>query len=407
MAFIRGTNWDNNLYGTFGNDIIHGLDGVDFIFGLQGHDDLKGGGGADQIDGGFGIDQAIYADSPVGVTVNLTTGEGFGGTAEGDYLTGIENLMGSMYDDVFYGDALANVLTGAAGNDTLKGAGGADRLDGGNGSGDTASYWGSADRVSVSLQSLNATGGDAEGDILIGIENLAGSSHADFLEGDGGVNVLNGGKGDDLLRGRGGNDDLLGGDHDDHLEGGPGADDLFGGDGWDTAAYLHSAAAVTVSLTDGTASGGDAAGDTFSSIESLSGSNFNDTLTGSSAHNTLWANRGGDHLTGGMGADSFVYAVIEDSGISMETVDVIHDFSRAEGDRIDVLRLDANAAMPGLQSWTFVDGDYTGVGQIRAVSDGVDTYIAFSNYGDPDNEAAIKVLGMHTVDASWFRFEFV
>ena len=50
--------------------------------------------------------------------------------------------------------------------------------------------------------------------------------------------------------------------------------------GSDTAAYTGSAVAVTVNLGTNTATGGDAEGDTFTSIENLAGSAFDDTLTG-------------------------------------------------------------------------------------------------------------------------------
>jgi hypothetical protein len=52
-------------------------------------------GGADRLDGGTGVDTVIYGDSNVGVGVNLATGYGYGGTAEGDTLIGIENVLGS------------------------------------------------------------------------------------------------------------------------------------------------------------------------------------------------------------------------------------------------------------------------------------------------------------------------
>ena len=59
-----------------------------------------------------------------------------------------------------------------------------------------------------------------------------------------------------------------------------GADTLVGGAGIDTATYVASAAGVNVSLMTGLGSGGDAEGDTLSTIENLTGSNFDDTLEG-------------------------------------------------------------------------------------------------------------------------------
>jgi hypothetical protein len=55
---------------------------------------------------------------------------------------------------------------------------------------------------------------------------------------------------------------------------------LVGDGGTDTASYSTSAASVTVDLTAGTGVGGDASGDTLSSIENLIGSALDDHLTG-------------------------------------------------------------------------------------------------------------------------------
>ena len=92
------------------------------------------------------------------------------------------------------GNDLANTIIGNAGNNILAGLGGADILDGGAGI-DTASYAASNAGVSVSLMTGVGSGGDAQGDTLIRIENLTGSAFNDTLEGDGGNNVLVGGGG--------------------------------------------------------------------------------------------------------------------------------------------------------------------------------------------------------------------
>ena len=73
-----------------------------------------GGAGRDVLDGGTGSDRTIYAGSDAGVTVNLATGTGLGGHAEGDTLTAIENLTGSVHSDALTGDDNGNRLTGSA-----------------------------------------------------------------------------------------------------------------------------------------------------------------------------------------------------------------------------------------------------------------------------------------------------
>ena len=71
-------------------------------------------------------------------------------------------------------------------------------VDGGAGT-DTASYAVSNAGVSVSLMTGLGSGGDAQGDTLVSIENLTGSALDDTLEGNGGANVLTGGAGADTV----------------------------------------------------------------------------------------------------------------------------------------------------------------------------------------------------------------
>jgi hypothetical protein len=132
---------DLNLLGTAGhsgtgNDLANRITGNDAgnrLAGLGGDDWMVGGAGADTMDGGDGVDTAVYAESDAGVRVVLKNGRGFGGDAEQDRLTGIENLSGSAYADKLSGDGAANLLEGQAGNDRLWGGGNADDLVGGLG----------------------------------------------------------------------------------------------------------------------------------------------------------------------------------------------------------------------------------------------------------------------------------
>ena len=68
-----------------------------------------------------------------GVGINLATGRGVGGSAEGDTLISIENVFGSNFNDTLTGTSGANQLHGQDGNDVIKGGGGNDFLDGGSG----------------------------------------------------------------------------------------------------------------------------------------------------------------------------------------------------------------------------------------------------------------------------------
>ncbi|MBP2292543.1 calcium-binding protein [Azospirillum rugosum] len=116
-----------------GNDWLMGGSGNDTLRGGAGNDFFEGGEGADVIAGGAGIDTAYFSRSQAGVTVNLATGIGSGGVADGDRLSGIEDVYGSYYGDSLIGNAAANKLTGWEGNDTLSGGKGDDTLIGGSG----------------------------------------------------------------------------------------------------------------------------------------------------------------------------------------------------------------------------------------------------------------------------------
>src|SRR5207237_925350 len=93
-------------------------------------------------------------------------------------------------------------------------------------------YAGSPHRMHVDLAAGTATGWGS--DTLQQVEDVAGSSHEDVLEGDGHPNRLFGSAGNDVLLGRGGADSLSGGDGDDFLAGGAGAARLAGGPGGTT-----------------------------------------------------------------------------------------------------------------------------------------------------------------------------
>ncbi len=274
-----------NVTGSAYNDSLTGDGGSNTLDGGMGNDTLVGGAGADSLIGGAGTDTADYSASGSGVTVNLGTGTALGGDAASDTLSGIENVTGSAYNDNLSGDAGANALDGGAGNDTLAGGGGADSLIGGSGT-DTSDYSASTSGVTVNLGTGTASGGDAAGDTLSGIESVTGTAYNDNLTGDAGANTLDGGAGNDTLAG------------------GAGADSLIGGAGTDTADYSGSTTGVTVNLGNGVGLGGDAAGDTLSGIENVTGSAYGDSLTGDGAANVLSGGAGNDTLAGGAGADS-------------------------------------------------------------------------------------------------------
>jgi Ca2+-binding RTX toxin-like protein len=198
----------------------------------------------------------------------------------------------------------------------------------------------------LSPASLNT--GEAVGDQYISIEGLIGSNFADTLVGDESANTLQGLDGNDYMQGRGGVDNLFGGNGNDRLEGGALGDALDGGAGTDYAQYYYSSSAVTVDLMTPASNTGDAAGDTFVSIEGIIATQFNDVLYGDNNANdfaawngndtvegrggndnlqgmdgndTLNGGAGVDTLTGGAGDDKFVFFAGEAEG------DTVTDFN--------------------------------------------------------------------------------
>lgn len=108
--------------------------------------------------------------------------------------------------------------------------------------------------------------------------------------------------GDDVLNGGDGNDMLDGGDGDDEFMGSAGADVLIGGSGTDTVTY-DAIEAVTADLANPANTTGDAAGDTYSSIENLRGTRGGDRLYGDAGNNYIDGRGGDDLLQGGNGND--------------------------------------------------------------------------------------------------------
>jgi Ca2+-binding RTX toxin-like protein len=200
----------------------------------------------------------------------------------------IENATGANYDDELIGNSGNNTLSGLGGNDRLAGGEGADILDGGTGT-DIASYAESAVAITVSLANPSLNTGLAAGDSYISVEGILGGAFADTLTGDDNGNLL---------------------------IGGTGADSLDGGTGYDTASYEYAKSGVIASLSSPASNTGEALGDTYISIEALTGSLFADRLTGNNIGNNLtgldgndiiFAGGGSDYILGGAGDDT-IYA---------------------------------------------------------------------------------------------------
>jgi Ca2+-binding RTX toxin-like protein len=395
ISGLMGSSFDDFLTGDDqGNLIIDGMFSYASyyasggpLFGL-GDDWIDGGAGVDQIMTGAGNDTVVYDEQDgtvrdqgrlgaFGVVNTFDTVDA--STAAGGVTVNL-NLNYEGFDRII-GSDFADILIGNSGDNVLEGGAGVDSLDGGMDGRDAASYAGSAQAVAVDLGLSTATGGDAEGDIFTSIENLIGSANADTLTGDSNDNVV---------------------------EGGAGADQLTGGDGLDTASYIGSAAAVTVNLGSAAVSGGDAAGDTFSSIENLTVSHCDDPPPGHTG-NTPFAGAGGaDAMDGGSGQDTYVYKLVSDSVEAQ--MDSITGFEWGlAGDFIDCSVVFSEHYYTYGSYYTTAFADFTELKaealwqlhweDIFVATDGTDTYV-FMN--DPDdynhlspNDMVIKLVGVN------------
>jgi Ca2+-binding RTX toxin-like protein len=324
-------------------------------------------------------------------------------------------LEGTDLADEIYGLAGDDTLIGFDGDDLLAGGTGADELFGSGGL-DLASYRGSPAGVEFLLYGDGTgfvAGGDAMGDELFSVEGAIGSSFADRLYGDEQRNVFRGEGGADDLSGAGGNDRLEGGGGNNYLDGGAGNDELRGGDGIDTADFYYfdkmfggemiAGPGVVADLVAGTASGGDPLGsDSLAGIENLRGTFYNDRLLGNAGANRLDGEVGADELVGRGGADRFVYEGRYDS--TPAAPDLIRDFSRSQGDRIDLRGVDANQQPEdGDQAFAFIgQRQFTGEGQVRFFQQDGDTFVQANTDGTSGAEMTIRVDPLVSLQATDF-----
>ncbi|WP_374037122.1 DUF4214 domain-containing protein [Brevundimonas staleyi] len=291
IAFSGGNRYENTSYGE-----LDGGDGLDTIILELTSPSLNGSGWNFSLETGLATN--LSGLRPASTQYALRSIENIVGSLGNDILTGdgannrieaglgADTVRGGGGDDVIYGDLAAggaggdDILYGDAGRDVLYGGAGSDRLDGGDG--DDFLYGGAGDDTLVggagvdsavfgyaySLASLsyqNGTiivGGPEGRDVLTGIERLVFSDRVLMVGADGRVvepnaavsgtaaaDRLTGTDGDDVLLGLGGNDVLRGGAGNDSLSGGDGDDVLIGGAGSDV---LNGGAGLDMATYSGT-----------------------------------------------------------------------------------------------------------------------------------------------------------
>lgn len=357
---ITGTDYNDDIFGAVADDKLYGGDGYDRIYGEDGNDVLTG---------------------------SLALIEGDSSANDGDDI-----LHGGAGNDTLYAGGGNDLLVGGAGNDVLYGQLGSDEMFGGagidgfsvrayaDGSTDHIRDFELAfDRLYVSAFGISSLetmhilmSGDVDGNTVLGIRSggqvqtivIDNTFPDDFAAGNflfststAGTTKTGTSGGDDLFGGLG-NDIVKGGEAEDRVFGEQGDDILYGGSSTSTA--LEAAGGYDQLY------GGDG-------NDTLYGGGENDILVGGAGIDQLFGGLGNDRLAGGAGADSFKF----DRAVANQTwLDTIVDFSQAQGDKIDLSLIDANAAVTGNQAFVLVDGNpITAAGQVRIFYQGAYTYV--------------------------------
>lgn len=182
---------------------------------------------------------------------------------------------------------------------------------------------------------MGVQGADAD-DALTGTANIdwiTGGAGDDTINGGDGDDILNGNSGQDAITGGNGKDIIYGGSGDDILIGSAGADILSGGADSDTASYEGSSAVVYAYLDNAAINAGDAAGDSYTSIENLTGGGGADHLGGDDGENVLSGGTGSanDTLMGGLGDDIYVYNASTGSDVIRDGKFAVEQIVNAQG----------------------------------------------------------------------------
>ncbi|MFM5950850.1 MAG: hypothetical protein ACKOPM_16735, partial [Novosphingobium sp.] len=396
-------------------------------------------GGRLTITGAANEGAAVIDDSVTGMRIMLV---GVSAPNLSSYNLGVSNplyapagftLVGTFADfpDIEYADELVgadgdDTISGAAGADLLFGGGGNDNIDGGTGN-DTF-RGGTGNDTLIGGGGVNAMFGDAGNDRFelgtsdsgsgvdggIGTDRLviAGTVSLGSVTGIEAVELVSGGtltlSGSQFINGLAFNTALSGnGSIVVNMESGS----YFFASSMAVAG--GSAIAFTVNGTTGSdvMKGSQTASNTFiggDGADQLRGGGLADTIDGGAANDKIMGLGGADQLTGGAGADQFRYLFAGDSGVGAGNRDVILDFT-AGTDRIDFRVLDANPALPGRQTLSFLGtAAFTsgGAGQVRYEVSGGDLLVQvdLDGNGTTDMEMLLQGAGAQTLTGTDFLF---
>ncbi|TYL84331.1 VCBS domain-containing protein [Bradyrhizobium cytisi] len=302
-----------HVEGVVGSDFADTFDATGFtgdagVAGTQiGFNEFEGRGGNDSITGAVNSQGALltrisYVSATGSVTVDLQAH-----TATGDSSVGTDTLVGSGFGgvigsagaDTLLGSNNANgtveIFDGRGGNDLINGRGGFDRAD----------Y--SQDPTTTSGITVNMAAGTVTGDSTVGtdtlrsVESVRGTNFADHYDATGFA----------------GNSTNAGSNGTFNEFVGMGGDDVIVGNGNTRLSYINATGGVTVDMQTGATPGtgtadGDASTghDTFSGVNAVQGSMFDDVLRGSgntASTETFYGGAGNDLIDGRGGFDLATY----------------------------------------------------------------------------------------------------
>lgn len=378
-APIIGTPSSETLLGTPQIDVIYALGGDDLVIGRESDDVIYGGDGNDRLLGGDG-DDVIYGE---GGDDAIFAGAGndkvFGGT-------GNDQIFGEEGDDILLGEEGDDTISGGDDNDTISGGDGDDTLRGDAGN----------DILMGDAGSDDIEGGD-------GNDTVSGGDGDDALRGDAGDDTLMGDAGCDDIEGGDGNDTIVGGADSDKVDAGAGddtivatlfdANDIYdGGDGNDTYDISETTAHAVIDLEAETASSDEIGSDRILNFEHAIGGRGDDTII---------ANDRPNELTGGLGADLFVFRSSVSIGVGPGYRDRILDFE--VGDRIDLDEISREFADAyedlfedqGIKKFVLIreQDDFTRPGQMKIV------------YEQQDDGNTVRIVAGNTDYDSQAEFE--
>jgi Ca2+-binding RTX toxin-like protein len=274
-------------------------------------------------------------------------------------------------------------------------------------------------KIDVEAADAAGTGGTFTG--TNGNDDLSGSDFNDVIRARGG---------DDILRGLGGNDQLFGDSGNDTMRGGAGDDNYrvqdagdlvieLADEGMDTVRSgvdftlsanverLFIAGGARVAIGNNTAntivgSGGSDTIDGKGGNDVLRGSFGRDTILGGNGSDVIDGGEGKDTMTGGASGDIFQFRFLRDLNNSHTLADTITDFSKTDGDKINLSAIDANSNTGGNQSfeWIATNGFSSTAGEMRYAKSGGDTYIEGDINGDGVADLVIRLTGLHDLTAS-------